>query len=110
MIYWGSGSGRNSSLQAIALAYFWGARRILLVGVDLGPSNGQAHFFGDHPPELRRKVSDYPAFQREIELLVMDLLRHGVEVINLSPHSRIAGAPSMPPKKVVSLLPVFDTA
>lgn len=92
-----AGGGRNSALQAMGLAYLWGARRIVLAGVDLCDPAGQVHFFGDHPPELARTRS-YAAFQREIELLVADLARTGVAVLNLSPHSRIAGTESIATK------------
>lgn len=91
-IHLGQGAGKNSGLQAISLAALWGARRIVLVGLDLGG----AHFFGDHPPELQKKRSDYPAFQREIELLVADLLADGIQVVNCSPVSRIAGCEHQP--------------
>ncbi|HEU4589369.1 MAG TPA: hypothetical protein VFS13_00560 [Steroidobacteraceae bacterium] len=96
-IHWGSIPGRNSTLQAMALAYAWGARHLVLIGADLGeprpadPEIRAPHFFGDHPPELSRKRSDYTAFRAEIEKLVTDLHRAGVTCINASPYSVIAG-------------------
>lgn len=91
-IHLGRGAGKNSSLQAMNLALLWGARRLVLVGVDLGGP----HYFGDHPPVLAKKRSDYPAFQREIELLVSDLADEGIPVVNCSPVSRIARCTHQP--------------
>lgn len=48
-------TGSNSAYQAINLAYLFGARRILLLGIDLQHGElGQQkrHFFGDHPPRF----------------------------------------------------------
>lgn len=88
VIHWGAGAGRNSALQAMALAWQWGARQIVLIGVDLGGTR----FFGEHPPELGAARSDFAAHKASIERLVRDLVADGVAVVNLSPVSRIAGA------------------
>lgn len=41
---------KNSGAQALNIATLAGARRLLLVGFDMGGT----HFFGDHPKPLRR--------------------------------------------------------
>lgn len=47
------GQGENSGFQALNLAWHFGARRVYLLGYDMGMGRtGQRHFFGDHPPPL----------------------------------------------------------
>jgi len=45
--------GSNSGFQAIGLAIWLGAARIVLVGFDMRDIAGKRHFFGDHPKPLR---------------------------------------------------------
>src|SRR5262245_49172798 len=45
--------GSNSGFQAINLAIQFGGARIVLVGFDMRVVDGQAHFFGNHPKELK---------------------------------------------------------
>lgn len=71
--------GKNSGYQAINLAYHFGAKRIVLLGYDMGGS----HWFGEHPQSLPVK-SNYDAFRREFPALARDLKAEGVEVINCS--------------------------
>jgi hypothetical protein len=81
-------NGRNSTFAAMNLAYLFGARRIVLVGLDMkkGPvthehPNGKQHFFGDHPKSLS---NDLP-FELCIEhfgVLAGDLERANVTVFN----------------------------
>lgn len=53
--------GNNSGFQAVNLALQFGAKEIRLVGFDMRRVNGEAHFFGEHPEELRAD-SNYNAF------------------------------------------------
>lgn len=78
-IHLGAGAGRNSGLQAIGLAWQWGARRIVLVGFDLAG--------GHFSPDIRRigATPDYNAFRESIGHLAQDLVADGVDVINASP-------------------------
>lgn len=95
-IYLGQDGGQNSSLQALALAWLWGARtRIDLVGVDLGPVAGRSHCFDGRPVELNKHPSNFDAMRRELGFLVRDLVREGVRVVNHSPHSRIPHCASL---------------
>ncbi|HVT36308.1 MAG TPA: hypothetical protein VHE37_12015 [Nevskiaceae bacterium] len=90
-ICFGAGAGKSSTLQAMSLAVLWGAGRLVLVGVDLGVVGGMAHFFGEHPPALRKRKSHFEHQRRAIGQLACDLAGRGIQVINLSPHSRICG-------------------
>lgn len=77
-------TGHNSGYQAINLAVHLGARRIVLLGYDMGHGpNKPTHFFGDHPHAIRT-VSDYQTFARHFALLVEPLRAAGVEIVNCS--------------------------
>ncbi|PTT89676.1 hypothetical protein DBR42_07400, partial [Pelomonas sp. HMWF004] len=78
---------RNSPYVAACLAVFMGARRIGLLGVDFTDH----HFFeatGRHSlaRELRQIDAEYAALRAECE-------RRGVELVNLSPMSRLTALP-----------------
>ncbi len=86
---------RNSPYTAVHLAALMGAARIGLIGVDFT----EDHFFGAtgaHPltPTLARIDAEYGA-------LAEALARRGVELVNLSPISRIA---SLPRREVAAFL------
>ena len=70
----------NSGAQAINLAYLLGAKRIILLGYDMGWSGGKSHFFGDHPPELT--TGNHFVYVESFTKLARDLKAKGVEVIN----------------------------
>ncbi len=64
--------GGNSGFQAVNLAIQFGAERIRLIGFDMQHTNGQAHFFGNHPTELATIPSHgiyIAAFQQAAYLL-----------------------------------------
>jgi hypothetical protein len=69
--------GGNSGYQAINLARNFGAKRIVLLGYDMGGP----HWFGDHPRELP-VLSNYTIFLANFPQLAADLKREGVEVVN----------------------------
>jgi spore maturation protein CgeB/predicted O-methyltransferase YrrM len=77
----------NSPYVAVCLAAFMGARRIGLIGIDFTDH----HFFartGSHP--LVRRFS---AIDQEYRRLFEALRAHGIDVVNLSPTSRLTAAP-----------------
>jgi len=83
-------TGANSAFQALNLAVLGGARRVLLLGVDLkGP-----HWFGDHPTGLNR-TSPYPVFRASFEAVAPQLAEIGVEVVNCSRSSALQCFPKM---------------
>lgn len=69
--------GGNSGYQALNLGVHFGAKRILLLGYDMGGK----HWFGDHPDSLPVQ-SNYRIFLDNFATLPNDLARAGVEVIN----------------------------
>jgi len=87
-------AGHNSGYQAINLAVHFGARRILLLGYDMAPSeDGREHWFQDGPD---RKMSPYPQMCAAFETLVEPLAALGVEVINCSRRTALTAFPCQP--------------
>ncbi len=84
--------GNNSGYQAINLAYLWGVRRVVLLGMDMQIIDGKRHWFGDHPRGLN-KPSPYKEWVKKFDQLSIDLLHEGVEVINCSPVSALTCFP-----------------
>jgi hypothetical protein len=80
--------GGNSGYQAMNLAYLWGAKRIVLLGFDCQNVNGQAHWFGQHPPQLNR-VQPFQIWINHFNHLAKELEAEGVEVINCSPDTAL---------------------
>lgn len=69
--------GHNGGYQAIGLARHFGAERIVLLGYDMQGT----HWFGNHPPEFRRR-NDFRVFLPPFDALAADLAADGVEVVN----------------------------
>lgn len=81
---------QNSPYVAVSLAAWMGARRIGLIGVDFTDH----HFFartGRHPLSARLQRID-----QEYARLAEALQQQGIELVNLSPVSRLQGLPRMP--------------
>jgi hypothetical protein len=80
----------NSGAQAINLAYFLGAKKIILVGYDMKVSNeGKNHWFGNHPKGLRNTPGKYKNWIGAHQKLNKDLITQGVECVNCTPDSAI---------------------
>lgn len=80
---------QNSPYVAVCLAAFMGAKRIGLLGVDFT----EHHFFADtgrHPLAGRLAQID-----REYAALARALQERGIELVNLSPASRLQSLPRM---------------
>ena len=86
-------TGRNSGYAALNLAVHFGARRILLLGYNLGHLHGKSHFFGNHPPNLQQTAALYPNFRRAFDTLVEPLNAAGVEVVNCTKHTSLQSFP-----------------
>jgi len=90
------GSGSNSAFQAANLAVRWGARRIVLIGVD-------CHSPGRwwHPPHSHAEapiVDDKTCrtWLRAWRAAAKQLSARGVEVVNCSPGSAVRDFPKVP--------------
>ncbi len=87
-IPWGTGDllayGGNSGFQAINLAYFFGFRKIVLLGFDMGHEEGTPkHFFGEHPKSINR-ASNYKMFRDRMTTAAPLMKASGLTVINAS--------------------------
>ena len=70
--------GSNSGYQAINLAYLMGAKKIILLGYDMQFTDGKAHWFGEHPDEIR---SGYDGFIKKFNKMAEHMPK-GLEIIN----------------------------
>lgn len=78
--------GSNSGLLALHVAVKMGAKRVLLLGLDLGGT----HFFGPHPEGLKNtKPQRFEVFKRQFA----DYKPRGVEIINCTPGSTLTCYP-----------------
>lgn len=73
-------TGGNSGYGAVQVALLHGAERIVLLGYDMGRTDGKSHWHGDHPIGTNRGAffKWIPAFNRLAPLLAA----RGVEVVN----------------------------
>lgn len=83
-------NGRTSGYAAINLAVHFGARRIVLLGYNMGWIGGRSHFFGRH---VGLKNEDPAQFLTHYDTIVAPLKALGVDVVNCTPHSRLTVFP-----------------
>jgi hypothetical protein len=93
-------TGLNSGYAAINLAVHFGVSRILLLGFNMSPVNGQRHFFGNH--KGLNNSSDYNRFARKFESLVEPLRTLGVSVTNCTQPTRLTAFPQKPLREVLA--------
>jgi len=87
-------TGGNSGYQAIHVAIQAGAKRILLLGYDMGGS----HWFGKHKPPLRNTdPNTYTVWISRFS----GLIGHGAEIVNCSKDSAITCFPKIPLKEAL---------
>jgi len=84
----------NSGGAAINLAVHLGARRIVLLGYDMGPSGDGRHHF--HETYRTPHSSPYILFRTQIATMGPLLAARGVEVVNCSRVTQLACFPRMP--------------
>jgi len=83
-------TGRNSGYQAINLAVHFGAQRIVLLGYDMQRTNGQGHWFGEHPTP---QPSPLGAFRGMFDGLRQPLQELGITVTNCSRETALTAFP-----------------
>lgn len=92
----------NSGLLAIKVAAHLGAKRILLLGYDMGGS----HFFGPHPAPLKNtKPERFEVFKKQFE----GFKPRGVEIINCTPGSALKCYPMARLDEVLAESPVHGS-
>lgn len=86
-------TGGNSGYQGVGLAYhklapLQGRRQILLVGFDYQKTDNKMHWFGNHPRPLSLG-HPYRVWLARFPQLVVDLRKHGIEIINCTTHTAL---------------------
>lgn len=79
--------GGNVGYTAMNMAVQLGAKKILLLGIDMGWHNGRTHYHNGHP--VKSKEDCYPVMIKAFNSAVDQLHDLGVEVINCSMISRL---------------------
>ncbi len=86
-------TGKNSGSAAINLAVHLGAKRILLLGYDMGPYQGRHHFCDPAPMQHR---SPYEMFRKFMATMVQPLQDAGIEVLNCTRRTNLECFPLVP--------------
>ena len=91
----------NSGGAALNLAVHLGAKRVILLGYDMGyGASEKRHFFGDHPVGLSNQ-HNFPAWRRAFDTMVEPLKALGIEVLNCS---RVTALSAFPVVQLESVL------
>lgn len=92
-------TGHNSGTSAINVAVHLGAKRILLLGYDMGPDDrGRRHFFDTHAVNIS---SPFMKFRKLTATMVEPLKAAGIEVINCSRRTALDCFPCQPLREVL---------
>jgi hypothetical protein len=94
-------NGRNGGYQALHLAAWLGASRVLLLGFDMRAVDGRLHWHTEHPLPMSPYV--FAGWLPCFDALAPELERHGVEVINCTPDSALKAFPVMPIEEALCL-------
>ena len=87
--------GNNSGYAAINLAYHLGAKRIILLGYDMGRDGEKSHFHDGYPSRPTRDGVYSEQFLPMFQSLNESLKKKGVNVMNASPYSRLQVFPKI---------------
>lgn len=92
-------NGHNSGSAALNVAVHLGAKRIVLLGYDMGADDkGRRHFFDTGPTVI---TSPFDKFRKLTATMVEPLKALGVEVINCSRKTRLECFPCQPLREVL---------
>lgn len=88
--------GWSGGFQALQLALRWGARRVILLGIDCGPdARGARHWHLDHDAGLSNPVAEtFAAWEKAFDGLAPTL--KGVNVVNVGTLARLRAFPIVP--------------
>lgn len=81
-------TGGNSGYQAIHLAAYWRASRIVLLGYDMQRTGNKEHHYGVHKGSLPNGRG-FPFWIKRMRPLFRDLKKLGIEVINATRETAI---------------------
>lgn len=86
-------NGRNSGYQALQLAAWLGAARVLLLGFDMRQVEGRMHWHPEHPVATPANI--FQGWLDCFEQLAPELEKRGCKVINCTPGSALKVFPHM---------------
>lgn len=82
-------TGSNSAYQALHIAIHAGAKKVILLGVDMSDKKG-GHWHKEHPIPLRTTAPDlFARWIKAFEELAKCLKGHDVDIVNCSPSSAL---------------------
>ena len=90
----------NSGLQAINLAYHFGARKIILLGYDMQYTNGKKHWHPDHPSGMNN-ANPVIQWVENFERLAPILADKGLNIINCTRKTALKCFPQAEIRKVL---------
>ena len=93
--------GNNSGYAAINLAYHLGARRIILLGYDMGNNGTKSHFHEGYPTRQTSDKIYQDQFIPGFKQLAEELKAKNIEVLNASPYSRLTSFPKITLEKAM---------
>jgi hypothetical protein len=93
--------GQNSGGAALNLAVHLGARRVILLGYDMGDTTGRRHFFGPHPGPINGR-HNFPRWRQAFATMVEPLRAAGVEVINCTRTTSLGAFPCVALEEVLA--------
>lgn len=94
--------GNNSGYAAINLAYHLGAKRIILLGYDMGNVNGESHFHNGYPTNATSDEIYQNQFIPGFGVIYEALKAKGIEVYNACPSSKLRTFPLITIDKALS--------
>ena len=92
------GTGGNSAFQAVNLAILGGAIRVVLLGVDLQPTDGKSHWHGDHPWNGQLTNPSGPTYAiwlKAFDMAASQLAHSNIEFIQASDQTALRSWPRM---------------
>jgi hypothetical protein len=94
--------GNNSGYAAINLAYHLGAKRIILLGFDMGSDGSATHFHDGYPTKTAGDRIFHDKFLPGFKQLKSELKGTGVTVLNASPYSKLTVFPKITLEQALS--------
>jgi hypothetical protein len=93
--------GQNSGGAAVNLAVHLGARRIVLLGYNMGVPGEKRHFFGDHPRALSN-THNFPTWRAAFDTMAAPLKSLGIDVVNCTENTSLSSFRCAPLAEVLA--------
>ncbi len=97
----GAYSGYTTAYFCLQIALYMGFKKVYYLGLDLGNTTRQSHFFGNRPLQDRDRPEVYAKMRQSFENIAPLLPEYGIEVYNCSPVSELKCFPFRPLEEVL---------